>query len=501
MAQKLVQTQEQKMVQQQRLTQQQMLQVKLLEMPLAELEESIRTELDDNPALESQPLDDVQDYDGEVDGASDMSDDNTLDDYEREERQDALDAALERLGGDDEMPEPSMYGRQNNQNAEYEEITYGDRTSFYDTLREQMVETQLSSEEREIMEYLIGSLDSDGLLRKKIDDLCDELAVHFYINVSEEEVEKVLHKLQEFDPAGIGARSLQECLLLQVARREPSSLRSLMQQVLEECFDLFMKKQWGRIAHQLNLTEEAMTVVRQEILKLNPKPGSSLGETEGRSIQQITPDFIVDTSDDGTVTFAITRGNVPDLYVSPEFADMVDEYHRNKENMNRQQKEALLYAREKVERAKGYIEAVKQRRRTLLITMKAIIDLQKKYFQDGDENDLQPMVLKDVAERTQLDISTVSRVCNAKYAQTRWGTFRLRHFFSEGVRTEGGVETSIRQLKLVLQDIVKGEDKNKPMNDDELADEMKKRGFPIARRTVSKYRMQLGIPAARLRKE
>ena len=173
MAQKLVQTQEQKMVQQQRLTQQQMLQVKLLEMPLAELEESIRTELDDNPALESQPLDDVQDYDGEVDGASDMSDDNTLDDYEREERQDALDAALERLGGDDEMPEPSMYGRQNNQNAEYEEITYGDRTSFYDTLREQMVETQLSSEEREIMEYLIGSLDSDGLLRNKIDDLCD----------------------------------------------------------------------------------------------------------------------------------------------------------------------------------------------------------------------------------------------------------------------------------------------------------------------------------------
>jgi RNA polymerase sigma-54 factor len=169
--------------------------------------------------------------------------------------------------------------------------------------------------------------------------------------------------------------------------------------------------------------------------------------------------------------------------------------------MNRQQKEALLYAREKVERAKGYIEAVKQRRRTLLITMKAIIDLQKKYFQDGDENDLQPMVLKDVAERTQLDISTVSRVCNAKYAQTRCGTFRLRHFFSEGVRTEGGVETSIRQLKLVLQDIVKGEDKNKPMNDDELADEMKKRGFPIARRTVSKYRMQLGIPAARLRKE
>ena len=502
MSQRLIQSQEQKMVQQQRLTQQQMLQVKLLEMPLAELEESVRTELDDNPALESQPMDDVQDYDSEADGGSDMlSDDGALDDYEREERQDALDAALERLGGDDEMPEPSMYGRQNNQNAEYEEITYGNRTSFYDTLREQMVETQLSDEEREIMEYLIGSLDGDGLLRKKIDDLCDELAVHFYINVSEEEVEKVLHKLQKFDPAGIGARSLQECLLLQVARREPSSLRTLMQQVIEECFDLFMKKQWDRIAHQLSLTEEAMSVVRQEILKLNPKPGSSLGETEGRSIQQITPDFIVDTSDDGTVTFTITRGNVPDLYVSHEFADMVDEYHRNKENMNRQQKEALLYAREKVERAKGYIEAVKQRRRTLFITMKAIIDLQKKYFQDGDENDLQPMVLKDVAERTQLDISTVSRVCNAKYAQTRWGTFRLRHFFSEGVRTEGGVETSIRQLKLVLQDIVKGEDKHKPMNDDELADEMKKRGFPIARRTVSKYRMQLGIPAARLRKE
>ena len=500
MVQKLFQSQEQKLVQQQRLTQQQMLQVKLLEMPLAELEESVRTELDDNPALEAQPTDDPSDYE-ETDLSSEPTENDGIDDYEREERQDALDAALERLGGDDEMPAPTWYGGQGQQNADYEEITYGDQTSFYDTLRRQMAETELTEKEQEVMEYLIGSLDNDGLLRKDISDISDELAVQYYIDASEEEIEKVLNVLQGFDPAGIGARSLQECLLLQIDRREPSTLHTMMKQVISECFDDFMNKRWSRIAKQLNMSEEVTGVVRQEILKLNPKPGSSLGETEGRSIQQITPDFIVDTADDGTVTFTITRGHVPDLFVSPEFADLVDEYQRNRENMNRQQKEALLYAREKVERAKGYIEAVKQRRRTLYVTMKAIIDMQKKYFQDGDESDLQPMVLKDIAERTNLDISTVSRVCNAKYAQTRWGTFRLRHFFNEGVRTGDGMATSSRMLKATLRDIVNDEDKRNPMNDDDLAAEMKKRGYPIARRTVSKYRLQMGIPSARLRKE
>ena len=500
MSQRLIQSQEQKLVQQQRLTQQQMLQVKLLEMPLAELEESVRTELDDNPALEALPNEEAPDYEA-ADMAADPTEGDGLDDYEREERQDALDAALQRLGGDDEMPEPTSYGGQGTQNADYEEITYGNTTSFYDTLRQQMAETELTDEEREVMEYLIGSLDSDGLLRKNLGDPSDELAVQYYINVSEEEIGKVLRVLQGFDPAGIGARSLQECLLLQIDRREPSTLHTMMKRVISECFDDFMNNRWSRIAKQLDMSDEAIAIVRQEILKLNPKPGSSLGETEGRSIQQITPDFIVDTADDGTVTFTITRGHVPDLFVSPEFADLVDEYQRNRDNMNRQQKEALLYAREKVERAKGYIEAVKQRRRTLYATMKAIINMQKKYFQDGDESDLQPMVLKDIAERTGLDISTVSRVCNAKYAQTRWGTFRLRHFFNEGVRTGDGVATSIRLLKSTLQDIVKGEDKHHPMNDDELAAEMKRRGYPIARRTVSKYRLQLGIPSARLRRE
>ena len=225
-----------------------------------------------------------------------------------------------------------------------------------------------------------------------------------------------------------------------------------------------------------------------------------MGETEGRNLQQITPDFVVDTNDDGTISFYINKGRVPDLYVSPSFTNLLKGYQDNKQSMTRQDKQALLYAREKVERAKGYIDAVKQRRHTLYITMKTIIDLQRPFFLEGDENDLKPMVLKDIAERTGLDISTVSRVCNSKYAQTRWGIFRLRHFFSEGVKTESGEELSTRKLKAVLHEMIKGEDPKKPLNDDQLAQEMKKQGYAIARRTVAKYREQLGIPIARFRK-
>ena len=500
MAQKLIQTQTQQQVQQQRLSQQQMLQVKLLEMPLAELEQNINAELDDNPALEERrdDLDDVTDKDKESD---DEYGDETEEKTEREEREEALDNALESLNADDDMPAPTSNGSYGNDDAEREEMVWGDTTSFYDKLKEQMGELELTPQQQEIMEYLIGSLDSDGLLRKSLDDIADELALYHTIDVPVKEIEQLLHKLQTFDPPGIGARSLQECLLLQIRAKRKSVVRDLMEKVIKDHFDEFTKKHWDKIAQALQLTKDQADYVRQELTKLNPKPGSSLGETEGRNIQQITPDFIIDTDDDGHVTFTLNHGRIPELKISSSFADMVDTYRNNRQNMNRKEKEALLYAKEKVDKAQGYIEAIKQRRHTLYVTMKAIIDWQKKYFQTGDEADLKPMILKDIAQKTNLDISTISRVSNMKYAQTRWGTFPLRFFFTDSYVTDEGKEMSTRKIKLALHDLINHEDKHKPLSDDALAAMMAKKGFPIARRTVAKYREQLGLPVARLRRQ
>lgn len=497
MAQKLIQTQTQKLAQVQKLSQQQMLQVKLLEMPLTELEESVNAELDDNPALETSSPDDALSDEHEVPG-EDAGEENFEQQTEREEREEALDSALEGIGRDDEMPE--TYGAAPNRNADYEEIVYGDTVSFYDKLKEQMGMESLTDRQRDIMEYLIGSLDDDGLLRKSIDSIGDELAIYHNIDVTETEITEVLHRLQGFDPAGIGARTLQECLLLQIERKPAGRLKEAMQTLVGSYFDEFTKKHWDKIQAGMGLTDMQTATLQAEIRKLNPKPGAALGETEGRNIQQITPDFIIDTADDGTVSFTLNRGDVPELKVSPSFADMVDTYRNNRQGMNRQEKEALLYAKEKVEKAQGFIEAVKQRRRTLYVTMKAIIERQRKFFQDGDEADLKPMVLKDIADRTGLDISTISRVSNVKYAQTKWGTFPLRFFFSDGYTTEDGEELSTRKIKIALKELIGREDKKKPLSDDALAAEMKQQGFPIARRTVAKYREQLGIPVARLRK-
>ncbi len=522
MAQKLIQTQAQTQTQQQRLSQQQMLQVKLLQMPLAELEQNIALELDDNPALEERR----DDFDDPHTGADTSSDDlreetpddaaGTADDgtadlaaaddsyerkSEREEREEALDNALANLGSDDEMPQADHYATAADYNsADYEEMVWGDTTSFYDKLKEQMGLLELTDQQQEIMEYLIGSLDDDGILRKPLDDIADELAIYHGIDISEKDVEDMLRLLQRFDPAGIGARSLQECLLLQVQRRPAGKLKDLMTSVLTHHYDDFVKKHWDKISTALNINDEQAATVHREILKLNPKPGASLGETMGRSTQQITPDFIVDTDDEGHVSFTINHGRMPELKVSPDFASMVEHYRTNKQKMTRTDKEALLYAKEKVEKAQGYIEAIQQRQHTLYVTMKAIIDWQMKFFQDGDEADLKPMNLMDIEKKTQLDKSTISRVCNQKYAQTRWGTFRLRFFFKNSYVTQEGEVISTQKIKIALKDLIDHEDKKKPLSDDVLAKEMKKRGFPVARRTIAKYREQLHLPVARLRK-
>lgn len=509
MTQKLIQTQEQKLQQLQRLSAQQMLQVKMLEMPLNELEDNINAELDDNPALETENPDDALMGEGNEDrSALDDSDNSNDDEFgddayeaqsEKEERKDELDQALESIGKDDQMPDYNT-DRYNTQNADYEEMVYGNTTSFYDKLKEQMDMQILSDKEKQIMEYLIGSLDEDGLLRKDLDSICDELIIYHNIDVSEKEIEHVLHKLQSFDPAGVGGRSLQECLLLQVKRLPKGVLRKTMEEVFEDYFDEFTKKHWDKIKSGLELNETQLETLKDEIRKLNPKPGASLGETDGRNMQQINPDFIVDTADDGTITFTLNRGNMPELTVSPSFTDMIETYKKHKEQMSRKDKEALLYAKEKVDKAQGFIEAIKQRRHTLIITMKAIIDIQRQFFLDGDEADLKPMILKDVAERTKLDISTISRVRIEKYVQTKWGIFPLKFFFTDSYTTEDGEELSTRKIKIALQHLIENEDKKKPLSDDAISKVMKEKGFPIARRTVAKYREQLGIPVARLRK-
>ncbi len=511
MAQSQIQEQKQEQRLQQAVSQQQLLQSHLIELPIQQFAERIETEMHDNPALESDSENpDLQEYPDYSD-SSDSTDDFDSQ-REREERNDALDAALENIGRDDEDL-PVFHGGQSSV-EEREEMVYGQSVSFYDELLGQVAEMELSERERYVMEYIIRSLDDDGFLRAPLEGIADELAIYHNIDLSTAQLESVLRKLQQLDPPGIGARTLQECLLLQVDRRiaeeklhsnnlESSAfglLLSLMRRVITDYFDEFTKKHWDKIRQAMGLGESQAESLFHELRRLNPKPGASMGETIGRSMQQITPDFIVDTLDDGTVTFSLNNGEVPQLQVSQSFSDLLKEYQNNKEGLSRQMKEALLYTKQKVEAAQSFIDAVQVRRRTLTLTMKSIIQLQHRFFEEGDEALLRPMILKDVAELTGLDLSTVSRVSNSKYVQTRWGIFPLKYFFSDGYVTESGEELSTREIKAVLRELVDEEDKRSPMSDDALSEALKKKGYPIARRTVAKYREQLGIPIARLRK-
>ena len=485
-----VQTQAQQQVQ--TLSPQQILVVKLLELPTLELEERIHSELLDNPALEEgkEPSEDHEDHednfatdeDGEPN--SDYGEDLSLGDYRTE----------------DDIPDYKLQENNRSKGETPEEIPFSDNVSFYETLKEQLDMQNLTPEEKQLGEYLIGSLDDDGLLRKSTESLMDELAIYQGIYTSPEQLEHVLSIIQDFDPAGIGARSLQECLLLQIQRKENSPLKQIELDIIGKCCDEFTRKNKDKIIQKLGITEEQYNAATAELTKLNPRPGSSLGETIGKNLQQIIPDFIVDTEDDGTVTLTLNNQNVPELRLSREFTEMLDEHTRNKANQSKESKDALMFLKQKVDAAQGFINAVKQRQQTLLSTMQAIIDLQLPFFQDGDESRLRPMILKDVAERAKLDISTVSRVSNSKYVQTNFGIYPLKFFFSDGYTTESGEELSVREIKRILKECVDNENKEKPYTDDELADMLKAKGYPIARRTVAKYRQQLNIPVARLRR-
>lgn len=506
MSQKSTQIQTQSIQQVQTLSPQQILVVKLLELPKQEFEERIQTEILDNPVLEAvdrvaeRESDDYEtdEYGGkeedrggiladEDDSPSDYSKDDSLSDYRTE----------------DDIPDYKLQEHNRSRGEIAEEIPFSDITSFYDELKDQLVMQNLTEKERGIGEYVIGSLDDDGLLRKPLSSIVDELAIYQGVDTNEDELQKILRMIQSFDPVGIGARNLQECLLLQIKRKPDSLLKKIEQDIITRCFDEFTKKNKDRIIQRLNITEETYQKALNELTKLNPRPGSSLGEAIGKNFQQIIPDFIIDTDDDGNVTVSLNNWNVPELRLSREFSQMLDEQIRNKDNQTKSQKDAFLFLKQKVDAAQGFINAVKQRQHTLMVTMNAIVKIQKAFFQTGDESLLKPMILKDVAEMAHLDISTVSRVSNSKYAQTNYGIYSLKFFFITGFKRndDDDEKLSTHEIKRILKECLDEEDKNSPLTDDELAIQLKEKGYPIARRTVAKYRLQLGIPTARLRRE
>ncbi len=489
-----IQTQAQQQIQ--TLSPQQVLLVKLLELPAVELEDRVRAELLENPALEEgkeEPAADDYSATAETDTLAD----------------DAGDTGYDSLGDyltEDDIPDYKLQENNRSKDERAEEIPFSDTTSFYETLKEQLGERNLDPRQRELAEYLIGSLDDDGLLRKPLGSISDELAIYAGIDASEQELEETLKIIQDFDPAGLGARNLQECLLIQIHRKKeqqhhtPNPLLRIEEDIIVGYYEEFTRKHWDKIRQRLNLEEDLFDRAIKEVCKLNPRPGASLGEAIGKNMQQIVPDFIVETYDDGTVSLTLNNRNVPELRMSRDFTEMVEEHTKNKANQSKESKEAMMFLKQKMDAAQGFINAVKQRQNTLTTTMQAIIDLQRPFFLEGDESLLRPMILKDVAERTGLDISTISRVSNSKYVQTNYGVYPLKFFFNDGYTTEDGEEMSVREIRKILKECVDNEDKKKPYTDDELAEILKEKGYPIARRTVAKYRQQMNIPVARMRR-
>ena len=474
-----IQTQGQQMLQTQSLSPLQVLIARLLQLTTIEMEERVRGEVIDNPALETGSETDpteLPEYDDE--GGHETGEELIMGDYRTE----------------DDIPDYKLNGLP--QSSEQQAYAYASTTSFYDYLLDQLHEQPLTEEQMAIGEYLIGSLDEDGLLHKPLSTVADELAIYHGIDVESSAVEKVLRIIQQFDPAGLGARNLQECLLLQLERKEPTPSVVSQRIVLEQCFDEFTHKRWDKIEQHLGWSSEEVNTVVAELVKLNPRPGSSLGESVEKSYGQIVPDFIVDTFDD-TITLSLNNQNMPQLRVSRDFMQMLDEQAASS---NADSRGAAQFLKQKIESARDFINAVQQRERTLTRTMQAIIELQRPFFLEGDESQLRPLILKDVAEKVELDISTVSRATIGKYVQTNFGIYPLRFFFNDSYTTEEGEELSVIEIKQFLKECVDNENKEDPYTDDELAQMLGEKGYPIARRTVAKYRQQLNIPTARLRR-
>ena len=477
-----VQTQSQAQIQ--TLSPQQVLEARLLALSTLELEEHVRSELGDNPALE----------DGPADVSANDSEDNIRDDeldYGDDSYNDHTDSRDDWNDDDDDW-----YERPQGGGGQVADIPLADTRSFYDILYEQLREQDLTPRQMKIALYIIGSIDNDGMLDKDLQAISDDLAFYHDTDASTDEIEQVLKVIQEFDPAGIGARNLQECLLIQIRRKPDSESKELQERIISTMFDEFTHKRWDKISARLELSKKQTDAVIAELVKLNPRPGSSLGETVGHSRQHIVPDFLLDNFD-GEIHFTLNNGNIPQLHVSREYSDMLE--NQIKEGTS-SQKAAAVYIKSKLDSARGFIQALRQREQTMTRTMQAIIDLQRPYFMDGDETLLKPMILKDVAEKTGYDISTISRVTSGKYVQTPFGTFPLKAFFTDKVKTDSGQEVSVKEIHRILRDATDAEDHNNPLTDEQLSDMLAQQGFKVARRTVAKYREQIGIPVARMRK-
>ena len=458
--------------QQQKLSPLQIQTIKLIELPVQELEQRIRKELEENPVLDDTP-------------------------QESKDDEAPRDVSLSEINEDDPTPaykyKINNYGK--DERPQYN--TFSVKQSFTQSLMEQMGFRNLTKHQQQIATFLIGSLDDDGYLRRDIESLVDDMAFRANIETNEEEVMDMLKMIQEFEPAGVGARDLRECLLIQLKGLKQTEDVQDATAILTDYFQEFSNRHFQKVMARLGLSEQRMKAAMARIVKLNPAPGGQVDDSYNDQAQQIVPDFVLDY-EDGQLNLSMPRFSIPEIRVNRKYADLLMEAANSSE---RQKKEAATFVKQKMDSAKWFVEALKQRHNTLQNTMQAIIDYQHDYFIDGDEANLRPMVLKDIAEKTGFDISTISRVVNSKYIETHFGIFPLKYFFSEGLENQEGEEVSTRELKKVLQECVDNEDKHKPLTDDQLVSEMEKRGYKVARRTIAKYRDQLGIAKARLRKE
>ncbi|WP_418509025.1 RNA polymerase factor sigma-54 [Corallibacter sp.] len=473
----------------QKLSPQQIQLMKLIQLPTQAFEQRLKQELEENPALESgkERSDDFDD-----------TFDNSTDEYNDNESINSEDINVDEYLSDDEIP--SYRTQANNYSSDDEEknVPYAAGTSFTQYLTNQLNTFRLTDEEREIAEFLVGSVDESGYIRRDLLDIVDDLAFTQNVYTDEATVEKVLHKVHQLDPAGVGARNLQECLSIQLHRKEKNADTELAIEIIDTAFEQFTKKHYKKLLQKFDITEQQLKDAIDEIEHLNPKPGGSYSGNN-RIVEHVVPDFSIKIVD-GELELTLNGRNAPELHVSAEYNNMLKGYKASKEK-SKSQKDAVLFIKQKLDAAKWFIEAIKQRQQTLFVTMSAIMHYQKEYFLTGDERKLKPMILKDIADEIDMDVSTVSRVANSKYVDTPYGTKLIKEFFSESMTNDQGEEVSTREIKKILETVIEEENKKKPLTDEALAKILKEKGYPIARRTVAKYREQLDIPVARLRKK
>ena len=471
---------------QQKLSPAQIQVIKMLEVPTLELEERIRQEIEENPALEE---------------GAETNDDEFDEDFNNEDGGNNDDFDIDDYVADDDIPDYKLKVNNSSKDDKHEDIPFSAGMTFHENLMDQLGLLQLSEHEHQLAEYVIGNIDEEGYLRRTPESMVDDIVFQSGIQTTDDEMYRVVSLIQKFDPAGVGATTLQECLVLQLERKTQTTEIKQAIKIIVDYFEEFSKKHYDKITKAINIDEEQLKKIIAEIVKLNPKPSNSWGgNILEKSMSTIVPDFILE-NDENQLTVHLNNSNIPELRVNNTYNEMFQDYASNKKNQTREMKDAVMFVKQKIDAARWFIDAIKQRQQTLLTTMMAIVNFQKEFFIEGDDTYLRPMILKDIADITGYDISTISRVSNSKYIQTEFGIFPVKYFFSESMTNDSGEEVSTREIKKILQDCIDNEDKRKPLNDDALAEVLKEKGYLIARRTVAKYREQLNIAVARLRKE